>query len=328
MKKILSLTLAAALLLGLIGCKVQSPPVDTRPPVMESTGTTESTAPPETTAPATDPTESEAIQSTEPSEVTAPTQSTEATEATEPTQPQKPKENTGKQEDATKPTDPTATEPTQPATEPTDPPTTQPTETTPPETQPDETKPAETEPPTTEAPTTEPPSTEPAPESTEPETCEITEDFKRQVAQYAIQYLNQYRAEAGVQACTYLPGMTLVAEYRADQLTWNFSHSTADKRAALAYYQYGRYVDATLAGLSESDSYYEADSAEAICAGFKGVDAEALGKYIAKLIRNSSSHWSYIGSSEYSYIGVGVEYRDGSEYGWYACVMVGKVNYG
>lgn len=32
--------------------------------------------------------------------------------------------------------------------------------------------------------------------------------------------------------------------------------------------------------------------------------------------------------SEYSYIGVGVEYREGSEYGWYACVMVGSVNYG
>ena len=58
------------------------------------------------------------------------------------------------------------------------------------------------------------------------------------------------------------------------------------------------------------------------------MDAEALGKAIAKLIRNSSSHWSSIGSSEYSYIGVGVEYREGSEYGWYACVMVGSVNYG
>ena len=175
---------------------------------------------------------------------------------------------------------------------------------------------------------TEPPVTEPPTEATEPEPYEITADFKRQVAQYARQYINQYRREAGVSACTYLPGMTLVAEYRADQLTYNFSHSTADKREALAYYQYGRYVDATLAGLPESESYYEADSAEAICAGFRGMDAQALGKAIAKLIRNSGSHWSYIGSSEYSYIGIGVEYREGSEYGWYACVMVGSVNYG
>ena len=51
-------------------------------------------------------------------------------------------------------------------------------------------------------------------------------------------------------------------------------------------------------------------------------------KHIADLIRNSSGHWSYIGSSEYSYMGIGVEYREGSTYGWYACVMVGTVNYG
>ena len=169
---------------------------------------------------------------------------------------------------------------------------------------------------------------EPQPEEPEPEITVPTEELKRQVAQYAAQYINQYRTEAGVPACTVLSGMTRVAEYRADQLTYNYSHSTADKREALAYYQYGRWVDATLAGLTEADSYYEADSAEAICAGFKGSDAEALGAYIARLIRNSSSHWRYVGSSEYSYIGIGVEYREGSEYGWYACVMVGSVNYG
>lgn len=118
--------------------------------------------------------------------------------------------------------------------------------------------------------------------------------------------------------------MSQVAQYRASQLTWNFAHSTADKRAALAYYGYGRWVDATLAGLEESDSYYESDTAEAICRNFHGNTPEELGKAIADLIRNSSSHWSYVGSSEYSYMGIGVEYRDG----WYACVMVGTVNYG
>lgn len=118
--------------------------------------------------------------------------------------------------------------------------------------------------------------------------------------------------------------MSQVAQYRASQLTRNFAHSTADKRAALAYYGYGRWVDATLAGLAESDSYYEADTAEAICRNFHGNTPEELGKAIADLIRNSGSHWSYVGSSEYGYMGVGVEYRDG----WYACVMVGTVNYG
>ncbi len=189
---------------------------------------------------------------------------------------------------------------------------------------PKETIPPDTTPPETVPEETEPPVTEPMEETP----VQPSESFKQEVADAAVKYLNRYREQSGVQSCTILPGMTLVAEYRADQLTRNFSHSTRDKREALAYYRYGRYVDATLAGLEESDSYYEADSAEAICAGFRGQDAEAMGRYIADQIRNSGSHWRNIGSAEYSYIGVGVEYREGSEYGWYACVMVGMVDYG
>ena len=211
-----------------------------------------------------------------------------------------------------------------------DPPVTRPAETQPPETKPTDT-PQETIPKETESPVTEPPATE-APtepeqtetEATEPAATEITYEFKRQVAAYAAQYINAYRGSP----CTVLSGMSSVAQYRAFQLTWNYGHSTADKRAALAYFEYGRYIDATEFGDDASNSYWEADSAEAICAGFYGTDPEAMGKRIADLIRNSSGHWSYISSSEYSYIGVGVEYREGSEYGWYACVMVGSVNYG
>lgn len=309
--QIRNLTIAAVLILGLFGCDAASPPPDTGPSVTEAVAYAESTAPPETAEPMTEATEPPTTAPTVPAETTEATEPTEAANSTEPTQ-GKPKAQESKP-----PTETPATEPTQPtATQPTTP------------TKPAQTEPTETQPPETEPPATEPPVTEPPTETTEPEPYEITADFKRQVAQYARQYINQYRREAGVSACTYLPGMTLVAEYRADQLTYNFTHSTADKREALAYYKYGRYVDATLAGLPESESYYEADSAEAICAGFRGMDAEALGKAIAKLIRNSGSHWSYISSSEYSYIGVGVEYREGSEYGWYACVMVGSVNYG
>ena len=166
------------------------------------------------------------------------------------------------------------------------------------------------------------------PPATEPQIDKNSYEFKRQVAQYAAQYINQYRAAAAVSPCEVLPGMTLVAEYRTDQLTRNYAHDTADKREALAYYQYGRWIDATIAGLDPEDSYYEADAAEAICAGFNGSDAEAMGKKIADLIRNSSSHWSYVGSSKFSYIGIGVDYKAGTAYGWYGCVMVGRSNYG
>ena len=141
------------------------------------------------------------------------------------------------------------------------------------ETKQPETQPPVTEPPTTEAPTEETqsatnPTEETQPEA-EPEPFEPDYAFKRQVASYAAQYINQYRSSP----CTVLSGMSQVAQYRAGQLCYNFSHSTADKRAALAYYEYGRWIDATLAGLDESDSYYESDTSEAICRGFKGADA-------------------------------------------------------
>ncbi len=209
-----------------------------------------------------------------------------------------------KSENTQLPTEPAVTQP--PATEPPEmiPPETNPPATEPPTTNPPATEPPETEPPATESPATEPPATESP--ATEPpaEEPQVTYEFKRQVTAYAAQYINQYRGSP----CTVLSGMSQVAQYRASQLTWNYSHSTADKRAALAYYEYGRYIDATEFGDDASNSYWEADSAEAICAGFKGADAQAMGKYIADMLRNSSSHWSYISSSEYSYIGVGVDY--------------------
>lgn len=199
---------------------------------------------------------------------------------------------------------PSATEPTQPpATEPTQP------ETTP------ATQPEETVPPT-------------EPEETTPPQAAPTAAFKQEVAYYAAYYINQYRTAAGVPTCTVLPGMTQVAQYRASQLTYNYAHDTEDKREALAYYQYGRWVDATIVGLDPSASYYEADTSEAICAGFEGSTAEEMGKYIADMCRNSGSHWSYLGSANNLYVGVGVEYRAGSTYGWYACIMVGRTNYG
>ncbi len=230
------------------------------------------------------------------------------------------------QAEPVKPIDPPVTRPPESKPAETKPAETQPKETEPPATTPKETVPKETEAPVTEPPATEAPTEQETtePEETEPAATEITYEFKRQVASYAARYINAYRGSP----CTVLSGMSQVAQYRASQLSWNYGHSTSDKRAALAAFEYGRYIDATEFGDDASNSYWEADSAEAICAGFYGTDPEAMGKRIADLIRNSSGHWSYISSSEYSYIGVGVEYREGSQYGWYCCVMVGSVNYG
>ena len=320
MRKLIAILLTT-LILVLAGCRTAAPIVECQ-----------SDPTPSTSAPQTDPAkatddpvfseEGPEFSASEPVSQTDPTQgtTTKPSASTEPAE-TKPSGTTppAGNDDSSKPSNPT---------EGTDPPQTEPSQTQP--TVPEPTVPSapqETDPPATEPPETEPPQTEPAPtepEPTEPAVTEITYEFKRQVAAYAVQYINQYRGSA----CTVLPGMSNVAQYRASQLTWNYGHSTADKRAALAYYEYGRYIDATEFGDDASNSYWEADSAEAICAGFYGTDPEAMGKKIADLIRNSSGHWSYISSSEYSYIGVGVEYREGSEYGWYCCIMVGSVDYG
>ena len=272
----------------------------------------------------TTPTQNESGNDLEQPDQTDPPESSGEPDSAQPTQSKNPTHKpTRPKETEPKPTTPkpTAPKPTEPPVA-TAPAQTEPVQTPPAETVPEESEPRDLTPPITAPAETEPEDT--VPETTEPAAPEITYEFKREVASYAAKYINQYRGSA----CTILPGMSQVAQYRAGQLTRNYGHSTADKRAALAHFEYGRYIDATEFGDDPSNSYWEADSAEAICAGFYGTDPKAMGKKIADLIRNSSGHWSYISSSEYSYMGVGVEYREGTEYGWYCCVMVGSVNYG
>lgn len=330
MKKILSILLALSILI-LSGCRNAGPAGEIRPKATDTNPTSQTdpeidTMGPAISDPEPDHDSTESVLQTEGSDETKP----EPTTSTRENNPEggETQNKSGKHSDdqsknsqtePVKSTDPPVTRP--PETKPAE---TQPKETEPKETPPPATQPPETEPPATEPPTTEPPETEPETEATDPAATEITYEFKRQVASYAAQYINAYRGSP----CTVLSGMSQVAQYRASQLTWNYGHSTSDKRAALAAFEYGRYIDATEFGDDASNSYWEADSAEAICAGFYGTDPEAMGKRIADLIRDSSGHWSYISSSEYSYIGVGVEYREGSQYGWYCCVMVGSVNYG
>lgn len=137
-----------------------------------------------------------------------------------------------------------------------------------------------------------------------------------------IKYINQYRAEQGSTRLTYLPGMTQVAEYRSVQLTTNFAHTTADIREAAAYYQYGEWIDMSEYG---AEGYYRTNTQEAIGRGCTGNSADEIGYNFATGFRNSSGHWSYVGSSEYSYIGVGCTKSKGQ---WFCCIMVGRVNYG
>jgi uncharacterized protein YkwD len=146
-----------------------------------------------------------------------------------------------------------------------------------------------------------------------------------EIQKAVVKYINQYRAEQGSTQLTYLPGMTQVAKYRSKQLTTNFAHDPYDIDEAYAYYKYGELVDMTIHGLPESKNYYEAQTNEAIGYGYYSGTADEIGQQVAQGLRNSSGHWAYVSSSEYSYTGVGVT-KSGDR--WYVCVIVGRVNYG
>jgi len=162
--------------------------------------------------------------------------------------------------------------------------------------------------------------TEPMP----PMPAHATAQDSAEIAQLVIQYLNEYRAEQGTDAATYLPGLTQYAEYRSRQIISDFSHNTWDERAAATALRYGSYVDPALYGMN-GEPYYTAGAGEAIAkAGYVGTIDHVAGA-LAALIRNSAKHWCYIGAAEYRYIGVGITYESGM---WYCDVAMTRENQG
>lgn len=209
--------------------------------------------------------------------------------------------------------------------------TTEPSETKPTVTEPKESepKPAETTPPQTEA--TDPPKTEETTTETEP--TEATDPVvttpprpsASEIEQLVAVYLNDHRAAVGAGSATVLPGLTEVARFRAEQLITNFSHySDPDACTVL---QYGEFIDMTELGLDASHNYYQGYDAEACAKGNWTGSAEDIARRIADGFRNSSGHWRYLGSSEYTYMAVGLTY-DTHTAKWYCCVCVSSKNYG
>ena len=120
-----------------------------------------------------------------------------------------------------------------------------------------------------------------------------------------------------------LPGLTEVARYRANELTTNFSHTSP--RDACNELKYGEFVDTPLYGLTAEDSYYQGFNREAIGMGDWFGTAESMSDRIADGFHHSKGHWSYVGSSKYPYIAVGVTKANGK---WYVCICMSKENYG
>ena len=143
------------------------------------------------------------------------------------------------------------------------------------------------------------------------------------VAKKVAEYINQFRTEQGDVTATVILGLTEYCKYRCTQLKTNFAHDTTDQRAAAEALQYGEYVDWSLYGIEGEENYYTANVREAIGKGNWGGTADEIAYSIANGFRNSKGHWSYVGSSKYTYMAVGVMY-DG--YYWYVCVCMDSEN--
>ena len=204
-----------------------------------------------------------------------------------------------------------ATDPTVTATEPT---TAQPQE------EPQTTKP-------TESSATETTKEEIPPKAEEPqeEICvgiQWPEVDTADIESLVIEKINAYRIAQGDTAATILPGLTEVARFRANELTINFEHR-AEQHVSTAL-QYGQFVDLKPYGMPE-DSYYKGYNREAIGMGDWFGTAESMSDRIADGFHHSKSHWSYVGSSEYPYIAVGVTKANNK---WYVCILMSDENYG
>ena len=143
------------------------------------------------------------------------------------------------------------------------------------------------------------------------------------IERLVIEKVNAYRIAQGDTVATMLPGLTEVARYRANELTTNFSHTSP--RDACGVLKHGQFVDMTLYGLTAEDSYYQGFNREAIGMGDWFGTAESMSDRIADGFHHSKGHWSYVGSSKYPYIAVGVTKANGK---WYVCICMSEENYG
>jgi len=285
MKKIIILLLCCGLLVSMVGCGGNTAPPSAESPLTTVSETIITKTPTETTSPVT------AVEPTEGEKEPAPAEN--KNQATEPTA--------------------TATEPTATVTE----------------------KPKVESKPTATTKLTEPSAAEntESKKETSPKTEEPQEETyvgiqwpevdPADIEKLVIEKVNAYRIAQGDTAATMLPGLTEVARYRANELTTNFSHS--GHQDACNALQYGEFIDMTLYGGTANDNYYRGYSREAIGMGDWLGTAESMSDRIADGFHHSKGHWSYVGSSKYPYIAVGVTKANGK---WYVCVCMSAENYG
>lgn len=142
------------------------------------------------------------------------------------------------------------------------------------------------------------------------------------IADKIIEYINAFRVQEGVGSAIKLSGLTEYAEYRSRQLVTNFAHDTADERAAATALRYGEYIEPSLYGMT-GEPYYTVNAREAIVKTSFGGTVDDVAKHIARVAKNSSGHWDYVGGENYQYIAVGITYENGN---WYCCIAMSRKN--
>ncbi len=285
MKKIILLLLCCGVLIGMVGCGGNTAPPPTESPPTSVSETIITETPTEIIPPVT------AVEPTEKEKEPHPTESTDQ-----------------------------ATEPTVTATKPTT--TAKPTEETKPTTTAKSTEPSAAENPKNNGCITIVETDNPPKEEEIYVGIQWPEVDPADIERLVVEKINAYRTAQGDTAATTLTGLTEVARYRANELTTNFSHTSP--RDACGVLKYGKFVDMTLYGLTADDSYYQGFNREAIGMGDWFGTAESMSDRIADGFHHSKGHWSYVGSSKYPYIAVGVTKANGK---WYVCICMSEENY-
>ena len=181
------------------------------------------------------------------------------------------------------------------------------------------------------------------PKISEPEKTE-NKDITAETAGLVLKLLNAERVKLGIHERAELTGLAVVAKFRADQLTAQFSHSWTDENGntvdgadyAATALKYGKLI-------TEKETRYDFASGKVIETGkiierysYGGGEncgtgsvfapnPNALAKSIVEAFKSSPGHWSSLMSEDKYYEGVGIVILNGK---WYCSINSSAENYG
>lgn len=143
------------------------------------------------------------------------------------------------------------------------------------------------------------------------------------IAKLTLQYINEIRNKQGARSAVGMPGCTVYAKLRSEQMAAKgvADHSYSDSIAAATQLQYGRYIDPSIYGLP-GEPYYQVYGGEAVGTGY-GSTIEEVAHCLANGVSSSPAHWNYVGKDTNVYMSIAVTYSKGY---WYCCIITSTVN--